>query len=113
MILMKTGFVFSKDNHATYADLSADEYSTSAGYTHGGLTLTASVVEDDTDDRCSVSVANATWTAGADQIGPIAAACLRDVTGGDTIIGCLAFTGDQTAANGSLFTISNNIIRIT
>jgi len=59
MILMETGFVFDKDAHHAYADVSAYELSTGNGYTAGGVTLTSALVTtNNTDDRSELTFDN-------------------------------------------------------
>jgi len=117
IILMKTGFVFNKDTHHGYADVSSDELATANGYTAGGETLGGvAVTEDDTDDRCEITWSNVTWTAGAGAIGPTPGAIIYDDTvttpTADPIIGYIDFGGDQTQAAGGAATISNIEVRI-
>ncbi|MBW1802554.1 MAG: hypothetical protein JRJ85_17700, partial [Deltaproteobacteria bacterium] len=48
VILMNTTFAFDKDDHATLADVTADQLSTGNGYTQDDKTITgASIAEDD------------------------------------------------------------------
>ena len=64
MILMSSSFVFNKDTHMKYADVSANELPTGNGYTAGGLTLTGFArVTDDTEDRCEITWNAAQWNA--------------------------------------------------
>jgi hypothetical protein len=64
MILMSPGFVFNKDTHKTYADISASELPTGNGYTAGGLTLSGITrTTNDVDDRCELTWNNAQWNA--------------------------------------------------
>lgn len=115
IILMATGFVFDKDNHHYYADVSASELSTGVGYTAGGATLGGvAVTEDDTDDRAEITWSNATWTASGGSIGPSPGAIIYDDTvESDPIVGYIDFGGDQTQADGGVATISNIEVRIS
>jgi hypothetical protein len=64
MILMNSSFVFDKDTHMTYADVSASELPTGNGYTAGGLTLSGITrTTDNTEDRCEVTWDAAQWNA--------------------------------------------------
>jgi hypothetical protein len=120
IILMQSGFTFNKDTHHGYADVSASELGTAAGYVANTKVLGASTVtEDDTDDRCEITWANITWTAVAGAIGPTPGAIIYDdtivaagVTVADPIIGYIDFGGDQTQAEGGTATISNIEVRI-
>jgi hypothetical protein len=115
IILMATGFTFNKDTHATYADVSASELATNYGYTQNTKPLgTATLVEDDTNDRLSVTWANAVWTASGGSIGPSPGALIYDDTTSDnTVVGYIDFGGDQTATNGGTFTVPNIEFRLS
>ena len=64
MILMQSSFVFNKDTHTKYADVSANELPTGNGYTAGGLTLTGFLrTKDDVEDRCEITWNPAQWNA--------------------------------------------------
>ena len=117
IILMASGFVFDKDTHHGYADVSASELADGNGYTTGGATLAnVAVTEDDTDDRCEITWDNATWTASGGSVGPTPGAIIYDDTvttpQADPIIGYINFGGEQTQADGGVSTISNIEVRI-
>jgi len=117
VILMQSGFVFNKDTHHAYADVSASELATGNGYTANTKTLgAATVTEDDTDDRTEVTWANITWTASGGAIGPTPGAIIYDDTvaapTADPIVGYIDFGGDQTQADGGTATISALEVRI-
>jgi len=121
IILMQSGFVFNKDTHHGYADVSASELATANGYTAGTKALAGvAVTEDDTDDRCEITWANAQWTASGGAIGPTSGAIIYDdtvvaagVTIADPVVGYIDFGGDQTQADGGTATISNVEVRIS
>lgn len=121
IILMQSGFVFNVDTHHGYANVSAFELPTANGYTVKSKTLTGvSVLEDTTNDRCSITWANVAWTAIGGAIGPAAGAIIFDdtvVAGGvavaDPIIGYINFNGNQTQADGGTATITNIEVRIS
>lgn len=117
IILMKSGFVFDKDAHHGYADVSSSELGTGYGYTQNTKTLgTATVTEDDTDDRCEVTWSNVTWTASGGSIGPTPGAIIFDDTvttpTADPIVGYIDFGGEQTQADGGVATISSIKVRL-
>ena len=117
IILMQSGFVFNKDNHEGYANVSASELGTGNGYTAGGATLAGVVVtEDDTNDRCEVAWNNASWTAAGGTIGPTPGAIIYDDTPttptADPIVGYIDFGGNQSQADGGVATISNIKFRV-
>lgn len=115
IMLMATGYIFNKDTHEKYADVSASELANGNGYTTGGATLSGvAVTEDDTDDRCEITWSNATWTASSGAIGPTPGAIIYNDTHADKpIVGYIDFGGDQTQADGGVATISNIEVRIS
>lgn len=117
IILMGSGFVYNKDTHEVYADVTGSELATGNGYTAGGVTLAGvSVVEDDTDDRTEITWNNATWTASGGSIGPSRGAIIYDdttTTPVDAIVGFIDFGSDYTQASGGVATISNIEVRIS
>ncbi len=118
IILMASGFVFNKDTHHAYADVSASELATGYGYTRNTATLSGVVVtEDDTNDRCSVTWNNATWTASGGNIGPTPGAIIFDDTvttpTADPIVGYIDFGGEQTQVDGGVATISSIEFRLS
>jgi hypothetical protein len=120
IILMQSGFVFDKDAHHCYADVSASELATANGYTIKTKALAGvAVTEDDTNDRCEVTWSNVTWVAAGGSIGPTPGAIIIDdtvaaagVAPADPIIGYIDFGGDQTQADGGSAIISNIAVRI-
>jgi len=120
IILMQSGFVFDKDTHHGYADVSVSELATANGYTVKTKELAGvAVTEDDTDDRCEITWSNVAWTASGGAIGPTPGAIIFDdtvaaagVTVADPIIGYIDFGGNQTQADGGTATISNVEVRI-
>jgi hypothetical protein len=121
IILMESGFVFDKDLHHGYADVSANELATANGYTVRTKALAGvAVTEDDANDRCSVTWSNVVWIASGGAIGPSPGAIIFDdtvvaggVTVADPIIGYIDFGGEQTQADGGSATISNVEVRIS
>ena len=117
IILMQSGFVFNKDTHEGYANVSANELPTGNGYTAGGAVLSGvTVTEDDTNDRCEVAWNNASWTAAGGTIGPTPGAIIYDDTvttpTADPIVGYIDFSGNQSQADGGVATISNLKFRV-
>ena len=112
--LMASGYIFDKDAHATWADVSANELAAGNGYTSGGATMTvSSITEDDTNDRLEVVYNDIVWTASGGNIGPTCGAITYDdATSDDTIIGYLDFGSDQTATDGVEFVIKSVTIKI-
>lgn len=115
IILMQSGFVFNPDTHHGYSDVSASELATGNGYTQNNKTLAGvAVTEDDTNDRCSVTWSNVTWTASGGAIGPTPGAIIFDDTAtGDPIVGYIDFGGNQTQADGGVATIASIEVRLS
>lgn len=109
IILMNTTFAFDKDADATLADVTADQLATQFGYTQDTKTLAnVSVSEDDANDKATITWDDVTWTASGGSIGPSGAACIYDdTTSDDTIVGCIDFGEDVTAADGINFQIKD------
>jgi len=117
IILMDTGFVFNKDTHHAYANVSASELDTGNGYIKNTKTLEGvAVTEDDTDDRCEITWDDVTWTASGGSIGPSPGAIIFDdevtTPTADPVIGYIDFGGEQTQADGGVATITNVEVRI-
>lgn len=113
-ILMQSGFVFNKDTHTEYADVSGSELATGNGYTAGGATLSGvSVTEDDTNDRCSITWNTVQWAASGGDIGPSPGMIIIDDTvAGDPIVGYIDFGGDYTQVDGGTASVINPEVRI-
>lgn len=114
IILMESGFVFDKDAHEEYADVSASELPTGNGYTQKTEVLAGvAVTEDDVDDRCEVTWSNPAWTAAGGAIGPASGAIIIDDTvANDPVVGYIDFGGDYTQADGGTATLSGVEVRI-
>ena len=106
IILMQSGFVFNKDSHHAYSDVSASELANGNGYTTGGATLSGVVVtEDDVNDICSVVWDNATFTASGGNIGPVSGAIIYDDSVSDYIVGYFDFGADYTQPSGGTMSL--------
>jgi len=114
IILMDSGFVFDKDAHEEYADVSAQELATGFGYTQNNKVLANVVVtEDDTNDICSIVWDPVTWTASGGPIGPSPGAIIFDDTvANDPIVGFIDFGTEYTQIDGGTATITNIEVRI-
>lgn len=118
VILMDTGFVFNKDTHHAYANVSDYELATGNGYTRNTKELAGvEVTEDDTDDRCEITWDNVQWPASGGSIGPTPGMIIFDDTvttpTADPVIGYVDFGGEQSQADGGVATISNVGITIS
>lgn len=117
IILVGSGFVFNKDTHETYANVSGSELPTANGYTVGGNVLTGVAVnEDDVDDRTEITWANTSWTATGGTIGPARGAIIYDDTVASPskpIVMYIDFGADYSQAAGGVATISNIELRIS
>lgn len=114
IILMQEGFVFDKDTHFAYADVSAWELATGNGYTAGGQTLAgAAIVTDLVENRSELTFNNVTWTASGGVLVVSGAIILDDSTATpgddytDAIVCFLDPSGTQSIADGAAITISN------
>lgn len=114
LILMQAGFVFNKDTHHQYSDVSASELATANGYTAGGYTLAGITrTENDVDDRTDITWNNVTVTAVGGSIGPTDGAIIYDDSdGNDSLVGYIDFLADYTQASGGTTTITNIGVRI-
>jgi hypothetical protein len=112
---MQSGFVFNKDTHHQYSDVSGNELPTANGYTAGGNILAGvAVTEDDADDRTEIVWNNTSWTASGGSIGPTPGAIIYDDTdSNDSIVGYIDFGGDQTQTDGGTATIVAPEVRIS
>lgn len=102
--LMGTGFVFDKDAHGTWSDVSASEISTAGGYTAGGeaLSVSSAWAQDDTDDQADISWSDHTFTASGSAFDAIAAAIIYDDDhASDVIVGAIEFDSDITVSDGN------------
>ena len=115
IILMDLGFVFDKDLHHAYTDVSSYELPTGNGYTAVGQILTLdAITTDDVEDRCEVTFLNAQWTASGGPISTVGAIIYNDSTATgsgddytDAIVAWFDANGVQTTADGAALTISN------
>ena len=115
IILMKDGFVFNKDNHNCYADVSASELVTANGYTAGGATLTGiGIAVNDTLDRAETTWNNAQWDATGGSLQASGAIIFNDSTdtgGGDdytdAIVAYKDAGGTITAVDGTPIIVSS------
>jgi len=117
IILMASGFIFDRDTHHAYSDVSSSELATGYGYTRDTKTLSGvSVTEDDTNDYTEVAWSNVSWTASGGTIGPSPGAIIYDDTPttptANPIVGYIDFGGNQTQADGGVATIANIKLRI-
>lgn len=114
IILMQSGFVFNKDTHHGYANVSGSELANGNGYTTGGNTLAGvAVTEDDVDDRTEITWTATSWTAAGGPIGPASGAIIYDDTPVDNpVVGYIDFGGDYTQPDGGIATLSNVEVRI-
>jgi hypothetical protein len=64
IFLLGAGYGFTPDGNNGYADINANEITTTTGYTAGGATLTGkAVAQDDTANTANWDAANVTWTS--------------------------------------------------
>ena len=114
IILMKSGFVFNKDTHQDYSDVSADEVANGSGYTTGGAILSGTAVAVSTTlDNAVLAWSNAEWVASGGSIvasGAIIYDDSTDSTGGDdytdAIISYIDFGTDITSEDGQILKVT-------
>lgn len=116
IMLMQSAFVYNKDTHEKYADVSANEVANGLGYSTGGNTLAGiTVTENDTTDKCTITWNNTSWTANGGSItasGAIIYASTGPALTVQPIIGYIDFGSDQTVLDTGVFTIANILIEI-
>ena len=114
IMLMEAGFVFNRDAHEAYADVSAHELADGNGYTVGGeILVNVAVNEDDADDRTEVTWDNKSWVASGGTIGPTSGAIIYDVTAGNAIVGFIDFGTEYLQAEGGTATVANIEVRVS
>ena len=113
--LMATAFVFNKDTHDDWADVSASELAAGSGYTAGGIILAGgAVAEDDANDRANITFNDLVWTASGGSIGPASGVIFYDDTHATkVIIGWDPFASDLTATDTNTLTVSRIEFRFT
>ena len=114
IILMESAFVYDKDSHQDYSDVSANEVADGNGYTTGGATLAGvAIAVSTTLDNAKISWSNAEWTADGGSIVASGAIIYDDstaVTGDDytdAIIHYIDFGGDVTTVDGQILKVTN------
>lgn len=118
IILMQSAFVFDKDSHQDYSDISDNEVANGNGYATGGEELTGTTVTVSTTlDNAVLSWDNAEWTASGGSIVASGAIIYDDSTDSgdnytDAIVSYIDFNGDVTAVDGQLFKVTNINITI-
>lgn len=114
--LMADGFIFNKDTHHIWGDVSGSELGAGNGYAAGGNTLAGvAVTEDDADDRTEITWNNTQWTANGGPIGPSPGAIIYDFTVAapvKPVVGYIDFLGNRTQADGGVAAIANPEVRI-
>ncbi len=114
-VLLNTSFVFDRDTHDTYADISSSEISGVNGYTTGGMDLTKDppgVTRDDSNDWVVLSFADLVITPSGGNVGPFGAVAIIDDTHSDKVVmGVVDLGEDVTATSGAPFTLTDILKR--
>ena len=117
IILMQSGFSFSRSAHEEYADVSAFELPTAYGYTAGGSVLAGvSIVNDPVTASAQISWNNISWIAAGGNIQACGAIIYDDTIAApdaDPIVGFIDFLSTLTTYNGGTFTIANILVAHT
>lgn len=110
-ISLHTGYTPNVDSHAVWADVSATEYGSGAGYTAGGATVSSpTVTQDNTNDRAALDAPDVTFTS----LGPLdpatpSHAILRNDTPTSPADPLIAYWElGSTATNGGDYTLQFN-----
>lgn len=113
IILMQAGYTFNRFTHAKYSNVSGSELATGNGYTATGNVLTPSTgwVQQDDQNRATVSWANSSWTADGGDIGPTKAAIILQWNNGSPadslVVGAFEFDDAVTVSNGISFQLQD------
>ena len=93
---------------------SNDELASANGYLQNSTALGAATITDNTSaGSVDITFPTVSWTASGGDIGATPGAIVYDDTNADdVIVGYLDFGGEQTAANGSDFTIASLSVRV-
>lgn len=103
--LLGSGYTPDAD-HTKWTNVSGNEIANGYGYTAGGITVSGSVVDDDSDDQVKYSIANPSWTASGGSIGPARYGVLYDDTHtDDALMYLFDFGGIFSAYDGNPFVI--------
>lgn len=107
--LMNSTFVYNPAIHDAYANISANEMPTAAGYTVGGATLTGvTITRDDLNNKAYVTWNTVTWSASAD-LGPLSGAIIYHATPAaapdKTVVGFLDFQTLKTVLSGGTLSL--------
>ncbi|MHA1481890.1 MAG: hypothetical protein ACTSQA_00445 [Candidatus Heimdallarchaeaceae archaeon] len=114
MILMQSGFVFNKDEHHSYADVSSSELATGNGYTAGGVTLTGIVrTVDDVGDKCSIAWNNVTINATGGSLTASGAIIYNDTADGTGIYDYAKIIVSYKDAGGNITAVDGTPIVIS
>ncbi len=101
------------DETGTTAKIEAnDELASANGYTQNSTPLGTATITDNSGS-VDITFPTVSWTASGGDIGATPGAIVYDDTNADdVIVGYLDFGGEQTAANGSDFTIASLSVRV-
>jgi len=108
LILLEVGFVYDKDAHGTYADVSANEIATGYGYTQNTTApaIDSAWAQDNVNDKASLTWADITFTAAGGDIEDFVAAIIYDDThASNVIIGCIEFGQTISVTSGNSYTL--------
>jgi len=108
VILMADGFVFDRDDHHVYADVSDDELESENGYEQFTMAITTPLpVETDASDQSIFTCDDVEWTADGGSLVADGAIFIDDTVADDPILFHVDFGGTVTATDTFTFTIQN------
>ena len=121
IILMQSGFIFDRNAHHAYADISASEIATAYGYTTGGAVLAGIALSiDTTNNLAKITWTDAQWNATGGTIAASGAIIYDDSTTTvsghdytDAIVAYIDAGGTVLAVDGTPMLVQNLIVEIS
>lgn len=113
VILMQPDFVFNRETHENYVDVSGSELANGFGYNAGGEILAGvTVAPDHGDNLAYVNWNNMQWTAAGGTLNMGGAIIYDDTVVDDPIVGYVNFGDTITLVDGGTFTLANIFVAL-